>query len=216
MSWLDQLLQGITYMNLGENKWNILGVFWLISLCIFYYIRFKKHFTNGYLPRPAGNPHHNRKRIIAWHFVIILFAFGIVYLLQMMLDDFITTPINLVFGSWSLLTPHMGSFSFLKLIAFKWDVYCSIIIYSLFFTFFKIWRFFRFTKYSTLLLTITVVFQFILASNHVFYFLDLSGSERIFTYWVSYPWFRILTGLFCASIMKKPELITDESAADLS
>jgi hypothetical protein len=198
---IEQFLLWITYLNFGGNKWNIFGVLWLLALMAFTYKRFYAHFNlNNFFPKPAHNP-----RSIYWRGALILFSFTAVFLIQMIVDDFITTPINLAFGSWNLLAPHLGGFSPFKMFMFKVDVYLLMLLYAVIFGVLRIWQFYHFTKYSAVWLSLTVLFQIFLGSQHVFYFLDLTGYERLITFWVSYPWFRILTGLFAASIIKKPE-----------
>jgi len=191
----------ITYMNLGGNKWNIFGVLWLLALMAFYCKRFYGHFNlNNFFPKPEKNP-----RSLYWRGALILFSFTAVFLVQMVVDDFITTPINLAFGSWDLLAPHLGEFSFYKLFMFKVDVYLLILLYATIFAVLRIWQFYHFTRYSALWLSLTILLQILLGSQHIFYFLNLEGSERLITFWISYPWFRIFTGLFAASIIKEPE-----------
>ncbi len=210
MNPLEQFLLWVTYANLYDGskmgymgpgvRWNILGVLWLIALTAFTAKRFSTHFNNGFFPQPE-----NRMRALLWAFAVLLFGFLATFLIQMMMDDFITDPINLSFGSWIYLAKGRGDFSVLKFINFKWDVYMLIFIFSLVSYLTGIWRFYQFTKTSLFWLSATVVFQLILGSQHIFYFLALSGYERLTTFWVSYPWFRILTGFFGASIIKKPE-----------
>jgi hypothetical protein len=162
--------------------------------------RFEIHFQNsGIFPKPSSKSKQD-----LWYFSLMIFAFLSTMLLQMMVDDFITTPINVAFGSWDLLAPQFGQFSFLKLFLFKWDVYALIVCYSLIFYLTKVWRFYQFTKASAFWLICTVSLQVLLGSQHVFYFLDLTGYDRIYTFWISYPWFRIFTGFLGASIIKKP------------
>lgn len=209
MNWLEQFLLWITYANLYDSnranymgtgiRWNILGVFWMLILIAFTAKRFSGHFNNGFFPKPLQNP-----RSHLWNLALLLFAFASTFLLQMMVDDFITDPINLCFGSWKYLAQGRGEFAILKFVNFKWDVYLVIFIYALTFSLFGIWRFYQFTKISLLCLSITVVFQILLGYYHVFYFLDLTGYARLITFWVSYPWFRIFTGFLGASIIKKP------------
>jgi hypothetical protein len=206
---LEQFLQWITYANLYDSnrlnylgtgvRWNILGVFWLLILVAFTAKRFSGHFNNGFFPKPAHNP-----RSYLWMIAVFLFAFVVTFLLQMMIDDFITDPINLCFGSWKYLAPGRGEFSILKFISFKWDVYLLIGIYSIVLAITGIWRLYQFTKTSLFWLSVTVIFQVALGYYHVFYFLDLTGYARLMTFWLSYPWFRIFTGFLGISLIKKP------------
>lgn len=204
MNLLEQLLLWISYFNLGGSKWNILGILWLGALMWMSYKRFHGHFQKGFFPQPGHNP---RSKI--WVGCVIAFAFTSTFLLQMMVDDFITTPINLAFGSWYLIAPHLGPFTFLKLLEFKVDVYLGIMLYSVAFYMTSLWRFYHFTKWSMLWLSLTLILQVFLASQHIFYFLDLTGYDRIYAFWMSYPWFRIFTGLLGASLIKKPEMKTE-------
>lgn len=200
MNLFEQILLWFTYAECLGNKWNILGVFWLTALVFMSMKRFEHHFDkSGIYPKPS-----TKSKQDLWYFSLLIFGFLSTMLLQMMIDDFITTPINLVFGSWELLVPHLGEFSFLKLLAFKWDVYALILCYSLVFYLTKVWRFYQFTKASAFWLILTVSLQIFLGSQHIFYFLNLTGYNRIYTFWISYPWFRILTGFLGASIIKKP------------
>lgn len=209
MNWLEQFLLWISYANLYDSnkanymglgvRWNILGVLWMLILIGFTAKRFSGHFKNGFFPKPKQNLNS-----YLWMMALLIFAFVSVFLLQMMVDDFITDPINLCFGSWKYLAPGRGAFSILKFINFKWDVYLLIVIYSLVFAATGIWRLYQFTKTSFFWLSITVIFQVALGYYHVFYFLDLTGYSRLMTFWVSYPWFRIFTGFLAASLIKKP------------
>jgi hypothetical protein len=200
MNLFEQFLQWVTYAQCVGDRWNILGVLWLAALVTMSMRRFAIHYDkSGIFPKPS-----TKSKQDLWYFSLMIFGFLSTMLLQMMVDDFITTPINLAFGSWALLAPHLGEFSFLKLLAFKWDVYALIIVYSMVFYLTKLWRFYQFTRGSAFWLILTVSFQIFLGSQHVFYFLNLSGWERIYTFWISYPWFRIFTGFLGASIIKKP------------
>jgi hypothetical protein len=135
---------------------------------------------------------------------VLIFAFIGVFLFQILVDDFITVPINLAFGSWSLLAPHMGTWALWKLVAFKWDNYAMVILFSLVFYVTGVWKFFHFTASSLFWLSVTLLFQLMLGSLHIWYFLGLSGYDRLTVFWVSYPWFRIFTGFLAASLIKKP------------
>lgn len=202
MSWVEQLLLWITYVNLypGTQKMNILGLFWFISLMFVAVKRFSWQLTNVQeWKKPAGKG----KRYL-WIFAVLLFAFIAVFMWQIIIDDLITVPINLAFGSWTVMVPGRGAFSIEKLFIFKWDNYSYLLITGLLFYLAGIWKMYHFTKASLVWLSITILDVIMLASMHVFIFITLSGYDRLFAFWVSYPWFRIFTGFLFVSMIKKP------------
>jgi hypothetical protein len=204
MDWLSllrQFLLDVTYGNLwpGGLRMNILGVLWAAALIIVAARRFSWQFSSVQdWPRPAG-----RFRGYLWVVAIVLFAIIAVFLFQIIVDDFITVPIQLAFGSWSILVPGRGGFTLLKLIAFKWDNYSVVILISALFYLCGIWRFCHFTKASLFWLSVTVAFVAVQSYYHVFSFMQLSGDARITAFWIGYPWFRIITGFLFASLIKK-------------
>lgn len=203
MNVLESFLYGVASFEVLGNKANILGFFWLIALTIVAYKRFHVYFENGYYPKPKGN----RWKGIMWVLVLVLISWSCAWLTQLLMDDAITTPISIVFGSWKLLSVHVGEFSFLKLFLFKWDVYALIFVHIFFFSVIRLWRFFQFTKWSALCLTSAIVFQVIVSSfgifgSHIWY----EGWDRITIFWLTYPEFRIITGFFFASIIRKPKV----------
>lgn len=202
MNWLEQFLLWITYLNVypGSQKMNILGVFWLISLMFIAVKRFSWQFTNI---QDWKKP-EEKSRGYLWTFAILLFTFIAVFMWQIIIDDLITVPINLAFGSWPVMVPGRGAFSIEKLFIFKWDNYAYLAISGSLFYLAGIWKMYHFTKASLIWLSITIVDVVLLASMHVFIFITLSGYDRLFAFWVSYPWFRIFTGFLLASMIKKP------------
>lgn len=208
MNLLEQLLLWLSYQNfIGGHSANILGVIWLISLMALCYQRFSKHFNlNNYYPQPPSKLIGSRNwRSYVWILIVLIFSFLVVFLMQMMFDDFVTTPIGILSGSWSLLAPVMGPFTFWKLLAFKWDVYAMISVYVAFLTLTKIWQFFHFTKVSAFLLILIIIYHVIVMGGlHLYYFLDLSGMARVVAYSITYPPFRVISAFFVASIIKKP------------
>ena len=199
MSWIEEFLFFISSCELLENKANILGFIWLLTLMYFAYGRFKGHFENGYLP----NKKTNRK---LWIIVVFLVSFYAVFMFQLIFDDLITTPINLLFGSWELRQPVLGPLTFLSFFSTKWDVWAILIIFAFFFYIKGLWQFFRFTKYSAIWLMLIIVFSFVVANQHWWTHLRYDGWMRVQVFWLSYPEYRILTGLFFSSILKKPKL----------
>lgn len=198
MSQIWDFLRWISYFDILKNSTNILGVFWLIALTIFGYVRFKKHFEqNGYFPKPIGA----RRKF--WFIIPLLFSFLWGFLMQLLIDDGIATPISLLFGGWSL----MGNdpFTLSKLWAHKSDVYIGIAVLLILFTWFGIWRFFHFTKKSFFWLSLLVILTIIAASQNIINFRVFQGDAHVWVFWLTYPEGRILSGFFSASLLKKAE-----------
>lgn len=191
-------LKWISYFQLTGNNSNIIGFFWLIALTIFGYVRLQKHFEqNNYFPKPTGF------RVKLWFLIPLLFSFLWVFLMQLLIDDGITTPVSLMFGGWSLL--KNDPFTLVKLWAHKSDVYLDITVLLILFTWFGIWKFFRFTKKSFFWLILIIAFQVIVSSQHLFNYAIVTGDAHVWVFWLTYPEFRSLSGFFSASLLKKAE-----------
>lgn len=208
MNWLQEFLLFVANFQILGNHANILGFFWLISLSLFMYSQFKNLFRSCYSLRCSTCnfsrlccPRTNRRK--AWHFIIFFLSGYIVFFFQMILDDTITTPINLLFGSWEMREPVLGSFSMFNLLATKWDVYAMILLFALVFYAKGLWRFFHFNKTSLFWLILVVVFSVAVAQTHWWSHLRFEGWMRAEVFWFSYPEFRILTGFFVASLVRK-------------
>ena len=202
MNAIESLLYGIASFEVLGNKANILGFIWLLALWFVAYKRFRGHFAKGYFPQPQ----QSYKRFL-WVFAVLLISFGSVFLLQLLMDDAVTTPISIAFGSWDKLMRDKGDFTLLRLFNFKWDVYGLIFSYLFFFTAARLWQFFQFTKSSLLCLVGVIVFQVAVSGmqifgSHMFY----DGWQRIWIFWLTYPEYRILSGLLFSSILKKPRI----------
>lgn len=178
---------------------NIVGVIWAVALIFLAGRRFSWHFTEAGWKKPAPGA-----RSYLWIFAMVLFGIVAVFMFQILSDDFITVPISLAFGSWKVLVPGRGDFSFLKLIAFKWDNYAVLAVFSSVFYISGVWKFYHFTKQSLFWLSVTVAFVVLVSSLHIFTFMQLSGYARLTAFWSTYPLFRIYTGFMFASIIKKP------------
>lgn len=203
MDWLYQFLLWVTYQELWNgHSANILGAFWLIALMIMAARRLSWHCSNiGW-----AQPSHGYKRVL-WLFAVLLFGFLFAFLFQIVTDEFVTVPLSLAFGGWSLMVPTLGPFTIWKLIVFKWDSYMLILVYSSVFFLSGVWKFCHFTKKSLIWLIAIIVFASFIYGMGIFYFLNLSGWARIRAFWVSYPPWRILTGFLGASIIKKRGVI---------
>jgi len=134
--------------------------------------------------------------------VILFLAAYMIFFFQMVLDDFITSPINLLFGSWELRASVFGEFSMWNWLMTKWDVYTMITLFFLVFSTKQLWQFFRFTKQSVVWLILIIGFSLVIANTHWWTHLRYDGWMRIQVFWLSYPQFRILTGFFVASLIK--------------
>jgi len=208
MNWFEAFLSFVANFQLLGNHANIVGFLWLLILTVFMYSRFKGLFRNCYSLRCSTCNFSrlccpNSKRNMAWHFVILFLSAYIIFFFQMILDDTITTPINLLFGSWEMRAPVLGSFSLYNLLLTKWDVYAMILIYALVFYVKGLHQFFHFTKYSMFWLILVVAFSLVIASTHWWNHLRFDGWMRTQVFWLSYPEFRVLTGFFVASLIKK-------------
>ena len=196
-----QFLSLIANAELYSNHLNIIGAIWAVTLTLFLYFRFKVNFQSyNVFPMQTKTRWHKA----LWFVIVFLFAIAVTLLMQYMIDDFITTPISLLFGSWSEL--NRGSFTFIKLLTFKWDVYASIIVFSLFFYMCGVWRLFKFTGISAVLLLMSICLTLTIASNHIWDYTAYSGTLRTEIFWLTYPEFRALTALFVISIVKQPRL----------
>jgi len=209
MNWLEGFLLWIANFQIFGNHANIIGFLWLLVLTTFIYSRFKGLFKKCYSLR-CGTcnfsriccPNSNRNKV--WHFTILSLSAYITFFFQMLLDDTITTPINLIFGSWELRQPVLGAFSVYNLWLTKFDVYLMIMLFALVFWVKGFHQFFHFTKYSIFWLSLVLFFSIIIAQTHWWTHLRFEGDMRILVFWLSYPEFRVLTGFFVASLIKKP------------
>lgn len=208
MDWLYQILLWLANAEIFNGSSNILGLIWLLLLMWIMYNRFKPQFREMF-------PKKYETKL--WYFALILITFCTVFLMQMMIDDLIQTPIDLIFGSWQLKAAQMGAFSLYNLLLLKWDVYSMILIYSLGFSTIGVWHFFHFDKKSGILLAAVILWIAMVAQTHYWSHLRFDGWMRIQVYWLTYPEFRILTGFFIGTIVKKKKGISDEkSIVDIS
>lgn len=176
---------------------NVLGLLWFLVLIGIVFKGFRPQFREKF-PRKYGT--------FLWYFALFLISFCTVFLMQMVIDDLIQTPIDLLFGSWQLKIAQMGAFSLFKLLILKWDVYSMIFTYWLAFSVIGVWHFFHFSKKSALFLAICIAWVVLIAQTHYWSHLRFEGWMRIQVYWLTYPEFRILTGFFIASIVKKQKI----------
>jgi hypothetical protein len=182
-------------MDFFTNSLNILGMIWLFALIGLACFRF--NFGIGKIwPKLI-------QRKWLRYFVVFFLAFGSIYFFQILIDDLITSPIDLAFGSWSLLQPMFGAFTLWKWFEFKVDVYLNMALYVTFFSLGNLWGLFTFTKKSAFWLILLIAFQVFLAVQHNYNFRFLTGDAKFWAYWLSYPEFRIISGLFVASILRK-------------
>lgn len=189
---LYDLLDWFAHAELLGNRYNILAVAWALILTFTIYKRIK-----------GMNPLF-KKELTGFKRSAI--AFGVagmtVYFLQLLIDDFITTPIDTAFGSWSLMVGY-GNFTLMKILLFKADIYLMIVLLFLGFTMLDLWQMFHWTRWSTIALVSLIGFQIVLAYAHYWNQWQYSGVEMVKEYWLSYPEFRVLSGLFVASIIRK-------------
>ncbi len=196
MIWYLEILSFIAKFDLKGNAINILGVFWVLALMI---VAFKSFKTQ--LPHYLLEPKAQRK--VTLTFSVLAISFVYIFLMQQCLDDLLTIPIQLLFGSWRMVETQLGSLTLFALLDYRWEIYISIITISIVFSYYGFWKLFHFTKESAFWLSATIIFQIFLASQHNFNFRELQGYDRMVAYWVSYPEFRILSGFFVASTFKK-------------
>jgi len=193
---LSGIASWIANADLLHNSLNIMGLIWFVVLILL---------ASKWFDAEIGNvwPKLIKQRKLFRYFILLLLAFGSIFFMQILIDDLITTPIDLVFGSWILMQPTIGAFTFLKLWYFKYPVYLNMALYTTFFSLFGFWRLFCFTKKSAFWLILLIAFQVFLASQHNFDFRSLTGTAKTIAFWDSYPEFRIISGFFVASVLKK-------------
>jgi len=169
---------------------NLVGLIWLSVLFYLFYFRY----------RDSGVYR-------GWRILMpITKAFLTAWLFQIGIDEFITMPLNLASGSWSLIQPSVGQFSFYLLVRFKLDVYTQIVIvvWSLLIT--DCFSHFQLTKNSLFWLSTVLVMQCFLSFGlHWWNYRNLAEPMYNFVFWASYPLFRVLTGFFASATIKKAE-----------
>ncbi len=195
MNWYE-LLHFIAYFDFKYGALNVLGAFWFLVLIIVASRRFIPQFR-VYLPQPPG------KKKIFWWVAILCFAYATIFLAQQIFDDFITWPLGILTGAWSLLEPSLGPMTVFKLFAIKWDVYLTIAMSLFIFTYYGLWRFFQFTKWSLFWSTLVIVFSIYLAVNGQWNY-RIQYVDHTIPFWLTYPESRIMTGFLISSVIKKP------------
>ena len=186
----------------GAGALNILGALWLLILMVLTYMRLKPQFSSS-LPKPKGH-----KKLI-WFFCLVALSYTYIFLMQQILSEVLEWNIFLAFGSWSLVESYVGPLSLLKVLNNRAEMYISIILICFVFTYYGFWRLFHFTKESAFWLLATIALLVLLGSQHNYNFRVLQGYDRMIAFWLSYPEFRILTGFFVASTLKKK--VTDST-----
>jgi hypothetical protein len=196
MNPIEWLFWNIPSMEILGNAANILGLFWLLALMFIAYRRI----------RPTIREKDKRWKAAL---LCLMLSFYIVFFFQMLLDDTITTPINLLFGAWEIRAPALGEFTIMKLLMTKFDVYGMIAGMVLVFYIGGIWKFLHITWKSAFWLTLVLLFSLAVAQTHWWLHLRFEGWMRVQVFWLSYPEFRILTGFLVESLIKKPEGATN-------
>ena len=178
----------IANMDFMNNSLNILGMIWLVALIFLACQRFNIEIENlgGIWPKLQ------RQRKLVRAAILFVLAFGTIYFFQILIDDLITTPIDLGFGSWILLQPWLGPFTIWKLFMFKVNVYLNMLLYFFFFSVCGLWPLLKFNRKSAFWLCLLIAFQLVLSIQHNYNFRSLMGAAKTFSFWESYPEFRII------------------------
>lgn len=200
---IKEIALAFTYLDVQAGRMNILGAFWFFALTMFTFRRFRIYYKEGKI---FQNRSSKLRRFFSYVIVFAISGFSI-FLIQMLFDDALTTPMNLLFGSWTLVQAQAGPFTIWKLIESKWDVYIMISLIVVYFATQDFWKWFQFSKWSLLWLSIIIAYQIALSYFHIFQFRGLPEDIRIRNYWITYPEWRTLTGLFVTTIIRKPKEI---------
>jgi hypothetical protein len=188
LTWMFYLIPRLDF--LGDHA-NFIGFLWLLSLVIVFFKRIRK----------PEFPLMSRKQMIP-----LVRAFLIAWLFQIGIDEVITMPLNLLSGSWIMMQPGWGNFTLLKLIDFKADVYFQIIavVYSLLISG-AFQKHYQFTRKSLFWFSTILLMQLVLSFHlHWWNYRTFPDPKYSIVFWSSYPEFRVLSGFFAVSIIKKP------------